>query len=310
MPSFTAIIPNYNDGAHISASLASLFAQTRPFDEILILDDGSTDDSTQVIERLIAGHPQARLIRRQENKGIVTTLNEGLHAASGDFVFMASANDTYNHRLVEYAAAALEMKPDLAIICGNGMFQYTETGKRQPVKMQFPQVAGYISRERFEEQVRCSPITFFGGSVILKRDAVLQEGGLAPALRWHCDWAMYYLLSYRHGLYYVPEPMVNVEVSGASYSSQAMIWGKQRPVIEALIHFLARQDTAMRQAWKHTAMLPTYPLKVLRILIQPEYRWYMTPLLVWRIVIHTMAYRLKYYLPRSFLLKMREKFRV
>lgn len=75
MPSFATIIPNYNCSACIGDAFDSLLSQTRPFDEILIIDDGSTDNSIAIIEKLIVDIPTARLIRNSQNLGVVATLN-------------------------------------------------------------------------------------------------------------------------------------------------------------------------------------------------------------------------------------------
>lgn len=310
MPRFCAIIPNYNDGARISASLASLFGQSRPYDEILIIDDGSTDDSPAVIERLIAGHPNARLIRSPANKGVVPTLNAGLKLVQGDYVHMASANDTYNLRLIEYCEKALAQYPDLAVICGNALFRYKESGRDRPVFMDLPQAFAYISPLAFHAKVKRSPITFFGGSIVMRHRDVMNAGGLQESLCWHTDWLVYYLLAFRSGLYFIPESLVQIEVANESYSSQAMVWSRQRDVIYALITFIAKQDEYMRQRWRSAAMLPTYNLRALGLLWRPECRWYITPLLLWRLLIHTVSYRLKYYLPRGWLIKMRKVVRV
>ncbi len=310
MPTFSAIIPNYNDGARINASLSSLCNQTHPFDEILIIDDGSTDDSIAVIERLIADKPNVRLIRSPQNKGIVATLNQGLALVTGDYVHMASANDTYNVRLLEYCVKALAECPDLALICGNALFRYKETKRERTVFMDLPQTASYVSAQTLRAKVKCSPLTFFGGSIVLRRQAVLDANGLQESLRWHTDWMIYFLFAFRYGLYFVPEPLVNIEVANESYSSQAMVWSRQRDVIYALITLLASEYPDMRECWKSTALLPTYDLRAISILRLPECRWYVTPLLLWRMTVHSLSYRLKYYLPRSLLIKLRKVFRV
>jgi len=64
---YCAIIPNYNDGKSFPAAWAGIAHQSRPFDEIIVVDDASTDNSLEVIEARIRGNPSARLIKNQEN---------------------------------------------------------------------------------------------------------------------------------------------------------------------------------------------------------------------------------------------------
>jgi glycosyltransferase involved in cell wall biosynthesis len=307
---FAAIIPNYNDGARIGAALSSLFGQTHPYDEILIIDDGSTDDSAAVIERLIAGHPEARLVRAPANKGIVATLNQGLRLVTADYVHMASANDTYHPRLLEYCAEALKAYPDTALLCGNATFRYKDTGREHAVLIDLPQAPHYVAADAFRARVRQSPLTFFGGGIVVRREAALSAGGLQESLRWHCDWMLYYELAFESGLYFIPEPLVAIEVAKGSYSSQARIWSRQREVIHSVITRISHATPAMRTQWKAAALLPTYNLRALTLLRRPECHWYVTPLLLWRLLVHSVAYRLKDYLPRPLLIRLRTIFRV
>jgi len=307
---FSAILPNYNMGSHIDASLSCLLSQTHAYDEILIIDDGSTDDSIVVIERLIADKPNVRLVRNAHNKGVVATLNDGLTLVSGDYVHMTSANDTYHPRFIEYAAAALATHPDMALLCGNATFRYKETGESRDVFMHLPPQPHYIPPEVFHAYLRESPLTFFGGGIIMRKQAVREMKGLQEALKWHADWMLYYLLALEHGAYFIPEPLVNIEVSQDSYSNQAMLWSKQREVIAALLTVLARDYPGMQARWKSAALLPTYDIRVCSLLRLPSYRWYATPLLFWRLFVHSISYRLKYIFPRSLLIRLRPFFRV
>ena len=73
-------------------AIASLGAQTHPFAEIIVVDDGSADDSLRVIAECAARMPNLRLIRHENNQGVVAAINTGLREAKGDFVFLCSAN--------------------------------------------------------------------------------------------------------------------------------------------------------------------------------------------------------------------------
>ncbi len=96
MPSISVIIPMYNAGKDIIRCLSSLERQTMQDFEILLLDDGSTDDSGEVVSRYLEKQPalrkKTRLIRK-ENEGVAETRNRGIALAEGTFVTFMDQDD-------------------------------------------------------------------------------------------------------------------------------------------------------------------------------------------------------------------------
>ena len=104
MPTLSVIIPNYNRAALIGETLANVFAQSRPPDEVIVVDDGSTDGSVAAIERLGA---RVTLIR-QENRGPGAARNRGLAAARGDLIQFMDSDDLWSLGKLEAQERALE----------------------------------------------------------------------------------------------------------------------------------------------------------------------------------------------------------
>lgn len=89
MPTVSVIVPNFNRAALIGETLSNILAQTRPPDELIVVDDGSTDGSVDAI----AGFGrQVRLIR-QENRGPAAARNRGLAEAAGEFIQFMDSDD-------------------------------------------------------------------------------------------------------------------------------------------------------------------------------------------------------------------------
>lgn len=91
-PLVTAIVPVYNAGAYLAATLASLQTQTLRAFEAVFVDDGSTDDSAAIIAHAAAQDPRLTLIR-QANAGVASARNRGLDAARGRFVHFLDSDD-------------------------------------------------------------------------------------------------------------------------------------------------------------------------------------------------------------------------
>jgi len=313
MPSFTAILPNYNDSARIDKALAGLLGQTHPFDEILIVDDGSTDDSIAVIEQLIDGRSNVRLLRHAKNQGVVATLNSGIDQCRTDFLLMCSANDTYSLQLVEWCNRALKQYPDAKMVAGNVRlsYAYISSGKKDVERLlPFPEHMQFYSPGELIAWQRRAPIHFNGGASMLSTLHVKQYGGLLSALEWHADWFVYNLLAFENGIVYVPKIFSVTMFETGSYSGNINIWEKQKPVIENTIKTLATRYPKHALLFRRAALLPGLHLRNPLILLHKDLIWFVTPLLFWRVITHRMFYWLKYFLPRPFMMRVRTWFRI
>jgi GT2 family glycosyltransferase len=90
-PTFSVIIPNYNNGATLGRAIASVLAQTHPAHEIIVIDDGSKDDSRAVATSF---GDKVRYVY-QENAGVSAARNAGARLATGDWLAFLDADDTF-----------------------------------------------------------------------------------------------------------------------------------------------------------------------------------------------------------------------
>src|ERR1700693_4007863 len=120
-PTLSVVLPNYNHGKFVGRALAALLTQERAADEIIVIDDGSTDDSVTVIERIAATAPAIRLLRNPGNIGVIPTLQRGLEAARGKYVYFAASDDWIFPGFFALALRRLEADPDSGLFCGEAM---------------------------------------------------------------------------------------------------------------------------------------------------------------------------------------------
>jgi glycosyltransferase involved in cell wall biosynthesis len=98
------IITNYNYAAYVEESITSALALVYEPKEVIVVDDGSTDGSREIVDRLAAQHP--RIIRiYQENQGMIPAWNAGYLAAKGDLVFALDADDLVEPNMMQEVMA-------------------------------------------------------------------------------------------------------------------------------------------------------------------------------------------------------------
>ena len=98
----TCLINNYNYANFLREAVGSALNQSVKFDEVIIVDDASTDNSAELITKL-AGETNIKYVLKEKNQGQLSSFNQGFLAATGDIIFFLDADDMYEHRYLENA---------------------------------------------------------------------------------------------------------------------------------------------------------------------------------------------------------------
>jgi glycosyltransferase involved in cell wall biosynthesis len=251
-PTISIIVPNYNHAAELQISLAAMVEQTRPIDEIVVIDDASTDNSLEVIGAFAARYPAVRLIRHTTQQGAVAALNRGITEATGSHVILASADDRILPNMCEQMDAAIAQFPDARLIVSKFTEWYPETNVvrhgedgesdlwfttgNQPV---------WVSPERFQRLLGQRFVCLATNTAMFARAAMLEVGLLDPGLQWHSDWFAIYATAFRHGFVAVPQILTWYRIASGSYSTRNMsLIGRQKLVIDNLHSKLDRPEFA------------------------------------------------------------------
>lgn len=131
MPKFSVIIPLYNKEAYVRKTLESVIAQTYKDFECIVVDDGSTDNSADVVRELVIGNSklvndQFRLIS-QPNAGVAAARNNGVAVSHGEYVCFLDADDWWEPTFLEEMDKLISEYPDAGIYATN--YIYYKPGK-------------------------------------------------------------------------------------------------------------------------------------------------------------------------------------
>jgi glycosyltransferase involved in cell wall biosynthesis len=130
----SVIIPTYNNGRYICETIQSVISQTLSADEIIIINDGSTDNTIEILKNVVDNRIT---IINQKNYGVSAARNRGLDIASGDFIAFLDADDRWLPRMLERQAKILELDETLACVFSNFVRFQSETGAIFPSQFTF-----------------------------------------------------------------------------------------------------------------------------------------------------------------------------
>jgi glycosyltransferase involved in cell wall biosynthesis len=121
MPAVSVIVPAFNVAVYIGAALDSALAQTYRDFEIVVVDDGSTDETAAIVVSRQAQDNRIRLVR-QPNGGLSSARNPALTAARGEFLALLDGDDLWHPRFLEEQLAIFGRRDDVSLVTGNAFF--------------------------------------------------------------------------------------------------------------------------------------------------------------------------------------------
>lgn len=214
--SISVVIPNYNQAHFLDRQVPAFLRQSRPPDEILVIDDGSTDDSVAHISALARKYPQVRLVVNEVNCGVINSVNRGIQEARGELLSMFGCDDVPLQGYLEQSAAMMEKHPQAAACVGNPLFWYEHADMAEEIEVQWASSSTFFPPDEAARKLRV-PMYIHTGGGLVRRSRLREIGGYDPALEAYADWFAWLTLIFRHGCCYIPSPFQLYCVRSSSY---------------------------------------------------------------------------------------------
>ncbi|WP_462281089.1 glycosyltransferase family 2 protein [Salinivirga cyanobacteriivorans] len=198
----SVIIPTYNRASSIVDAIESVLAQSYPVYEIIIVDDCSIDDTTEVIESI--NSPLIRYYRNAEQKGAGYSRNYGIKQSAGDYISFLDSDDTWDSDKTEKQLLCMEQHQLDVTSCLMKIFN-----KRGTTTWPQFSIDGDIMIADFYPEIFL--INYFGTPTLMIRKSVLKEvGGFDEFLpRWQ-DWELLIRIAERYKIGILNQDLVNV----------------------------------------------------------------------------------------------------
>ena len=270
-PRMSVVMPNYNHGHLIEDALSAFARQTMPAFEVVVVDDGSTDDSVTRLQALAARWPWLKVHQLPANRGVNTACNTGLALVSGDFILFAAADDRVCDEMVDRASAAAAAFPQSGVVFSDQAQMDADGTGAHVQRFDLPNERRYFSGDEFVRLMQQNFFYFHVSSVWFNVPLLRQLGGFPPAVRWHGDLLAAYAAAFERGAVYVPGAVSYFRISPGSYGAAGSRGRAQIDVIRAWHALLKQPGWERRRAgFVAGAILPEYSLRALGVLLRSD----------------------------------------
>ena len=225
----SVVIPSYNRRHTLQRALQSVLEQRSPVDEIILVDDGSSDDSAAMVTREF---PQVKLLR-QPNQGVSAARNRGIQAAQYEWIALLDSDDSWMPHKIESMRAAATQHPGFVLYHSDEI--WIRRGVRVNPMQKHRKSGGWIF-------TRCLPLCAISPSATLLQKSVLQDLGLFDENLPACeDYDLWLRLCHRYPVHFIDEPLIT------KYGGHDDQLSQQHPVMDrfrvrALHRLLESQD--------------------------------------------------------------------
>lgn len=212
MPDITVLVPVHNGEDYLETALTSILGQSFSDFELLVINDGSTDRTQEIIEAV--KDQRVRCVRHEHNRGLIEVLNEGLGIAEGKYIARMDADDVCHPQRLEFQHRFLEVHADIGVV---GTAVQVIDHERRP---------GPIYRFPEQHDVIVWALSFLcpmvHPSIMMRRDLVLSAGGYAPSALHAEDYDLWERLSHRTRFANLPQAFLSLRKHGSSVTATEM----------------------------------------------------------------------------------------
>ena len=221
MSSISVVIPTYNRAVLLKRALDSVLAQTLPVDEVIIVNDGSTDNTSSMLK---SRYPEVNLIE-QNNQGVSAARNTGIAAARHDWIALLDSDDVWHQNKLERQIQELNNAPD-HLICHSDEI-WIRNGQRVNQMDKHKKKGGHIFQH-------CLPLCTISPSAVIIHRLLFDEIGLFDETLPACeDYDLWLRLCSRYPVLYIEEALIT-KYGGHDDQLSRQYWGMDRFRIQAL----------------------------------------------------------------------------
>jgi len=209
MPKISVIIPNYNNANYITCAIESVLSQTYTDFEILVVDDGSTDNSKGAIGKYILKHCNKMRYFYQENKGLSVARNKGIKESRGSYITFLDSDDEWKPTKLERQMKLIE-KEDADFVHCAARIKYDDAISDE-IKPKFPAYNFY--------DLLLTKKSVVTSTVLLKKACFDNAGLFDEEIKSAEDYELWLRMFFKYKIGYIDEPLAIYRKHSGNFSS-------------------------------------------------------------------------------------------
>jgi glycosyltransferase involved in cell wall biosynthesis len=229
MTELSIFIPCYNYARYLPTSLDSILSQHYTDYELILIDDGSTDDTWAIMQEYAAKHPKISIFKNKKNIGIYPSYQERWEESQGKYLHFFTADDLYHPHCLSKVMNLFENHPNLGLVCTD--IEYFEDGKnsrKQKKLLPGSHTSRVFTRNEMIPLFQSTQFWIPGVACFVKREIFKKYGNFDPSLENIADWFYFHKISLHEGIGYIPEVLISMRQHDQTYTARVKRDKKRR----------------------------------------------------------------------------------
>ena len=205
----SVVMCNYNHSHYIQEALQAILSQSFSPLEVIVIDDGSTDNSVQIIESIAEKNPTVKFYRNVKNEGMWYSSNKGAKIATGEYIYFCAADDRVCPGFFEKSVKILNQNPQAGL--SSGLLKIIGKDGNDEMWAKTPVISPtecFLSADQVRKTLLKHGFWFTGHTVIFRRDCIVKDKDTDvwdPELYQFADHIVTMIVATKHGVCFIPE---------------------------------------------------------------------------------------------------------
>lgn len=278
-PTLSVLIPVYNGAKYIRRCLNSVLSQSVLPQEIIVLNDASTDDTVEIIKEYQSNHSLIKLLHNEKNKGLILSQNRLINEASSEYLFFLACDDWVEKDFLKESLDILKAHPEAGLCCTDPAFYFVKDNRLVKGRYCWAESACYICPDELRLLLR-------GGyyiethTMITKKSSVLKAGCYIDKLSWHADWFLAHVIALREGICYIPLALATREIRDDAWSAGCGDFNKRANILADIIRLLKTDYRDCLPAFVDSMIMHTFGTHTAEVVLKDSEFWDVESLLL------------------------------